>query len=171
MSGTIASKGKHMVWETYPCGVRTRHRQRHRRGPAAVEVEQLWDDPTRWASWIDGFGHVVRLDDDWPQEGARRIWDSPPGGRGRVMETATALPRAARSATLAVEDERVRGVQRVRFESDGDATRGSRSTFDLEPEGARSPPARRWWLRRQFREALRRSLRRFSYELAADRER
>ena len=25
----------------------------------AVEAEQLWYDRTRWASWIDGFGHVL----------------------------------------------------------------------------------------------------------------
>jgi len=134
----------------------------------AIEVEQLWDDPTRWASWIDDFGHVFRLDDHWPQEGARRIWDSPPAGRGRVMETATAY-RAGEERTGAIEDARVRGVQRVRFESDGVMTRVT-VALDLKPK-ERLAPARRWWLRRQFREALWRSLRRFSYELAADRER
>jgi hypothetical protein len=140
-------------------------------GPA-VEAEQLWYDDSRWASWIDGFGHVVRLDDHWPQESARRVWDARGGlgrdSRGRVSETVTAY-RAGEGQTLALEDARVRGVQRVRFESDGSVTRIA-VELDLEPK-ERLAPARRWWLRRQFGDALKLSLRRFSYELAAERER
>ena len=41
----------------------------------AVEAEALWYDPHRWAAWIDGFGHVVELDGDWPRRGARLVWD------------------------------------------------------------------------------------------------
>ena len=111
-------KGKAHGSETYPCGVRTITASviveaPRRRGRAAL------DDPTRWASWIDGFGHVFRLDDHWPQQGARRIWDSRPAGRGRVMETATAFRGAARSGRSPSRTPRVRGFQRVRFESDG----------------------------------------------------
>ena len=50
----------------------------------ASEAEELWYDPVRWASWIDGFGHVVELSDGWPAEG-RLQWNSTPGGRGRVL--------------------------------------------------------------------------------------
>lgn len=25
----------------------------------AAEAEELWYDPVRWPSWIDGFGHLV----------------------------------------------------------------------------------------------------------------
>ena len=32
----------------------------------AAEAEALWYDPHRWQAWIDGFGHVVSLDDGWP---------------------------------------------------------------------------------------------------------
>ena len=70
---------------------------------------------------------------------------------------------------LEFEDAKVRGVQRVRFESDGSRTRVT-ITLDLETKG-RLPPARRWWLRRQFRGELERTLERFSYELAAERDR
>jgi hypothetical protein len=136
-------------------------------GPA-VEVEQLWYDRSRWASWIDGFGHVHRLDDHWPQESARRVWDSRPGGRGRVSETVTAY-RAGEGQTLTLEDGRLHGVQRVRFLSDGSVTQIT-VELELEPK-ERLAPARRWWLRRQFADSLRLSLRRFSYEFAAERDR
>jgi hypothetical protein len=135
---------------------------------AAVEIEQLWHDRSRWAAWIDGFAHLSKLDDDWPQEGARRVWVTPPGGRGLISETATAYAAGA-GHTLAFEDERVRGVQTLRLESDNVRTRIT-VTVDLATK-APLAPARRWWLRRQFAHALQRSLRRFSYELAADRDR
>ncbi len=79
----------------------------------ASEAEALWYDPVRWAAWIDGFGHVVELPDGWPAEG-RLVWDSTPGGRGRVAETVTAY-EARGGQTLAVEDSRLRGTQRVAF--------------------------------------------------------
>jgi Polyketide cyclase / dehydrase and lipid transport len=79
----------------------------------ASEAEALWYDPIRWASWIDGFGHVVELSEGWPAEGTLQ-WNSTPQGRGRVLETVTAYePRGGQ--TLAVEDGRLRGTQRVEF--------------------------------------------------------
>ena len=29
----------------------------------AADAEALWYDPHRWQAWVDGFGHVVSLDD------------------------------------------------------------------------------------------------------------
>ena len=71
-------KGKAHSLETYSCGVRTITASVVVEGPA-VEVEQLWHDRSRWASWIDGFAHLSKLDDDWPHAGARRVWVTPPG--------------------------------------------------------------------------------------------
>jgi hypothetical protein len=136
-------------------------------GPT-VEVEQLWHDPSRWASWIDGFAHLSKLDDHWPLEGARRVWVTPASGRGLISETATAHEAGA-GHTLEFEDARVRGAQRVRLQSDGSRTRITVS-IDLATK-AYLAPARKWWLRRQFADSLRLSLRRFSYEFAAERER
>jgi len=136
-------------------------------GPG-IEAEQLWHDRSRWASWIAGFGALQKLGDDWPQEGARRVWVTRPQGRGLVSETVTAYT-AGEGQTLEVEDETVRGTQRVRFESDGVRTRITVS-LDLDTKG-RVPPARRWWLRRRFRGELERSLQRFAYEFAAERDR
>src|SRR3954447_20243387 len=81
----------------------------------AAEAETLWYDPRRWPAWIDGFGHVVKLDDHWPEPDARLVWDSKPGGRGRVVERVTSHIQR-QGQTLAVEDERLRGTQQVRFE-------------------------------------------------------
>jgi hypothetical protein len=136
-------------------------------GPG-IEVEQLWHDRTRWASWLDGFASLLKLEGAWPQEGSRRVWVTPVGGRGIVMERATAFA-AGDGQTLVFEDEKVLGEQQVRFETDGRRTRIT-VTFSLETK-ERTPPVRRWWLRRKLRQAWERSLARFSYELAAERER
>ena len=156
-----------------PRNVPLRRENRHRRASSsrapAVEVEQLWYDRSRWASWIDGFAHLSKLDDDWPQAGARRVWVTPPGGRGLISETVTAYTAGA-GQTLAFEDERVRGVQRVRLESDGARTRITVS-IELEHQGAARAGARDGGCGASSAESLRRSLRRFSYELAADRDR
>jgi hypothetical protein len=74
-----------------------------------VDAEALWYDPHRWAAWIDGFGHVAKLEGDWPQAGARLLWDSRPQGRGRVSERVTEY-EARTGQTLAVEDARLEGA-------------------------------------------------------------
>jgi Polyketide cyclase / dehydrase and lipid transport len=138
----------------------------------AVEAEQLWYDRHRWPSWIDGFGKVVSLDDEWPQTGARLMWDAPAGGggpylRGRVVERVTRYePRLGH--TLDWEDGLFMGVRRVTFEPGMEETK---ITLEVEPTPKlRVPPARLWWFRRKLKESLQRTLQRFSYELAAERQ-
>ena len=133
----------------------------------AVEVEQLWYDAARWPSWIDGFGKLVSLDDEWPQSGAKLVWDAPPGSRGRVVERVTQYePRLGH--TLNYEDAVFRGVRRVTFEP---GLENTRITLEVEPAPKlRVPPARMWWFRRRLKESLQRTLTRFSYELAAERQ-
>ena len=89
----------------------------------AVEAEQLWYDRHRWQSWIDGFGKVVSLDDEWPLTGARLMWDAPPAAsRGRVVERVTRYePRLGQ--TLDWEDALFMGVRRVTFEPGMEETR------------------------------------------------
>jgi hypothetical protein len=88
----------------------------------AVQAERVWYDPSRWASWIEGFGHVVSLDDSWPRKGARRLWDSLPQGRGRVSERVVAYEMRT-GQTLAVEDGRMEATQRVSFEPQPDSVK------------------------------------------------
>ena len=50
-----------MVAATYPCGVKTVSVVRVVEGPG-IEVEQLWYDRSRWASWLDGFASLQKLE-------------------------------------------------------------------------------------------------------------
>ena len=133
----------------------------------AVEAEQLWYDKARWASWIDGFGHVVSLSEDWPLSGSALQWDSPPGGSGRNRERVTRYePRLGQ--TLEIENEKFTGTRRVIFEPGLEETRVTLE-LALEPKYP-LPPLERLLLRRRLAESARRTVTRFSVELAAERQ-
>jgi hypothetical protein len=132
---------------------------------SVVEAEELWYDAHRWAAWIDGFGHISKLEGDWPGVGARLLWDSRPQGRGRVAERVTAYePRAGQ--TLAVEDSRLHGTQTVAFEPDGDGVRVS-LTLEYRLKSA-NPIVDLLFIRRALRDSLQRTLTRFSHERRAE---
>ena len=131
-------------------------------------VEELWYDRHRWPSWVDGFGHVVKLEGEWPQVGARLLWQSPPKGRGLVQERVQAF-EARTGQTLEVEDERLRGVQTVAFEADGDDVRVTVALeYELKQGGPLSPLVDRLFIRRSLGDSLRRTLTRFTYERRAE---
>jgi hypothetical protein len=130
-----------------------------------VEAEELWYDPHRWAAWIDGFGHVAKLDGEWPQVGSRLLWDSRPKGRGRVAERVVAYePRAGQR--LEVEDERLTGAQSVEFEAEGDEVRVSLTLEYTLKE--RNPVIDFLFIRRALRDSMRRTLTRFAHERRAE---
>ena len=136
----------------------------------ASEAEALWYDTTRWPTFIDGLHHVARLEGDWPHEGARVLWDSNPGGRGRVQERVTAY--AARDGqTLEVEDEKISGTQRVTFTP---RQTGVTVTLELRYEVKDAKPGMPLidvlFIRRPQRDSLMRTLRRFRAEVTAERE-
>ena len=135
----------------------------------ASEAEALWYDPVRWPAWVDGFGHLLELSDGWPASG-QAVWNSVPGGRERVIETVTVYePRAGQ--TLAVEDSRLRGTQRVDFTPGPEHTK---VTLSLEYEIKERTPVT--WLvdflfvRREVVASLRRTLARFARERGGDME-
>jgi hypothetical protein len=130
-----------------------------------VEAEELWYDPHRWAAWIDGFGHVAKLEGEWPDVGARLLWDSRPQGRGRVAERVTAYePRSGQ--TLEVEDARLYGTQTVAFEPEDDQVRVS-LTLDYSLK-KRNPIVDLLFIRRALRDSLQRTLTRFGHERRAE---
>ena len=133
----------------------------------ASEAEALGYDPVRWAAWIDGFGHVARLSDGWPAEGVL-VWDSTPEGRGRVLETVTAYePRAGQM--LAVEDERLRGTQRVTFTPRAETVEVALELdYELKQRNPLTPLIDRAFVRRAIAASLRRTLTRFARERRAD---
>jgi hypothetical protein len=134
------------------------------------DAEALWYDPVRWASWVDGFGHVVRLDPEWPAAGARLVWDSPPGGRGRVVERVVRY-EARMGQEVEVEDERLRGTKRVAFTPAADALTITLSLdYELKERHLFSWAVDLVSLRPALTASLRRTLERFGHERAADLE-
>jgi hypothetical protein len=133
-----------------------------------VEAEELWYDPHRWAAWIDGFGHVAKLEGDWPREGARLLWDSRPDGRGRVSETVVSYEARA-GQTLAVEDRRLAGTQRIAFEPAGDEVRLSLTLeYRLKERSLITPIIDVVFIRRALQASLQRTLARFGHERRAE---
>jgi len=136
----------------------------------ASEAEALWYDSARWPTFIDGLHHVARMEGDWPHAGARVLWDSNPGGRGRVQERVSAYA-AREGQTLEVEDEKIRGTQRVTFTP---TETGVTVTLELRYEVKDAKPVMPLvdllFIRRPQRDSLMRTLRRFATEVTAERE-
>ena len=136
----------------------------------ASEAEALWYDTARWPTFIDGLHHVARLEGDWPHEGARVLWDSTPGGRGRVQERVIAYA-AREGQTLEVEDEKIRGTQRIAFTpTETGVTVTLELRYELKDAKPGMPLIDLLFIRRPQREALERTLRRFRTEVTAERE-
>ena len=138
-------------------------------GPAS-EVEALWYDHRRWPAFVDGLKHVARVTGDWPHPGAEVVWDSQPGGRGRVLERVLEY-EARRGQALAIEDERIRATQRVGFAPHaGGVAVTLELDYELKDRRLRFAPLDLLFVRRPQREALERTLRRFAAELRAEGE-
>jgi hypothetical protein len=129
----------------------------------ASEAEALWYDPARWPAWIDGFAHVVELDEGWPSEG-RLVWQSRPEGRGRVLERVERYePRTGQ--TLAVEDGRLRGTQRVTFAPGPDHAMVTLALeYELKERHMFTWAVDLLFVHRAVTESLRRTLARFAHE-------
>jgi hypothetical protein len=134
----------------------------------AAEAEALWYDPHRWASWVDGFGHVIKLEGDWPDVGARLLWSSPPGGRGLVQERVVAY-ESRTGQTVEVEDETMTGRQTVAFHPGLEETEITLTLeYELKGRNVLTPLVDLLFIRRSMTDALRRTLRRFANERAAE---
>jgi hypothetical protein len=133
-------------------------------------AERLWYDPDRWPSWVDGFGHVASLQGDWPRAGARLVWDSPPRGRGRVVERVVSHQDGA-GQTVEVEDERLEGRQRVEFEElEGGVCITLTLEYQLRHTRPWTPVVDLLFVRRALGDSLNRTLARFGPELEAELE-
>jgi uncharacterized membrane protein len=139
-------------------------------GPIA-EAEALWYDLRRWASFVEGFATVVRVDGEWPHSGARLTWDSIRAGRGRVVERVVEHePRVGQ--TVQVDDPKLRGTQRVAFAvADAELVEVSLELeYALKSGGAAGRVVDALFVRRALTDSLRRTLIRFARELEAERE-
>ena len=131
-------------------------------------AEALWYDHRRWPTFVDGLAHVDKVEGDWPRAGARLLWVSQPGGRGRVVEEVTDY-EARVGQTVRLEDEHTHATQRVAFEPREDGTTVRLELdYRLKQQRPLMPVVDLLFIRRQQRDALRRTLRRFRTELAAE---
>ena len=138
------------------------------RGAVALEpgrTLELWSDPDRWPAFVEGFGHVLEVDASWPDVGAKAVWDSIPGGRGRVTELV--LEREGGRVVTQVFEEALAGTQTFAV-APGPAGGGSIVELTLEYELGGGGPFRgladALFIRRALRDALRRTVRRFAVE-------
>jgi hypothetical protein len=137
-------------------------------GVATSDAEELWYDTRRWPTFVDGFGHVHKADEGWPRTpGAVVVWDSRPGGRGRVLERVVMF-EARVGQTVEIEDDKIHGRQAVGFRP---GTDGCTVSLDLHYaiKQSRGVPAVIDFLfvRRPMRDSLKRTLTRFEREARA----
>ena len=128
------------------------------------EAAALWRDPRRWSGFVEGFQRIEELGAKWPGEGAKLVWDSGPGGRGRVTEK-VAENSPTRFATKVYED-RLYGTQTATFapNSDGGADVRLSLEYQLTGDNPFNPVTDLLFIRRALRDALGRTLRRFAVE-------
>jgi uncharacterized membrane protein len=131
-----------------------------------AEAMALWTNLERWPTFVEGFGRALEVSADWPAKGASLVWESIPGGRGRVTERV--VEAAAGRFSTRVFEERLYGVQTATFVRSPERP-GSSVELRLDYELARYGPLRALadllFIRRALREALRRTLRRFAVEV------
>ena len=145
------------------------HADQHLPGVGPAQVAALWWDTDRWPSFVDGFSHVHKREDDWPAPGGRLVWDARPASdRGRVVERVAWRDPHGGGETL-IEDARLTGTQVVRFAATGS---GTLVTFELRyaSKAPAAPLADLVYVRRRLRKALARSIERFAREVAMERE-
>jgi hypothetical protein len=126
-------------------------------------ARELWTNTSRWPTFVDGFGHVLELDDAWPQPGSKIVWQSIPAGRGRVTERVVECSDDA--FVTDVYEERLSGRQSVRFDVGEVAME---LDYDLAAGGPLSAVTDWLFIRRALEDALRRTLMRFSAEAAEE---
>lgn len=134
------------------------------------EAETLWYDTSRWPTWIDGLAHVATVEGQWPELGAKVVWDSHPAGRGRVVERVVAHEPLS-GLSLAVEDESIRGLQTVVFTPAEDRVEVELALeYEIKKRSIVTPIVDVLFIRRAMLVSLGATVARFGVELAAARD-
>jgi hypothetical protein len=120
-------------------------------------------DAGRWPTFVEGFARVLERSPGWPAEGERIVWESGPGGRGRVTEKVVEAG-SDRFATMVFEDALL-GRQMLRV---APHTTGAEVELSLEYTLVKYGPLR-WladaiFIRRALRDSLIRTVNRFTVE-------
>jgi hypothetical protein len=132
-----------------------------------VDAERLWYDTSRWPSFVDGFGHVTKLEDGWPARG-RVVWSSHPGGRGLVSEHVSEYVVRSHQ-TVEIEEERMLGTQTISFAPLDDGCRIELELdYGLKSAGPAGALVDLFFVRRALRDSIVRTLVRFARELEVE---
>jgi polyketide cyclase/dehydrase/lipid transport protein len=127
-------------------------------------AESRWYDTTRWASWVDGFDHIIETAGPWPQVGASVTWQSGPAGRGRVSERVVEY-EPLQGQTVAVEDDAIRGRQQVAFTPVDEHVEVRLSLeYEIKQSSFFTPLIDLLFIRRAMAASLRATLARFAAE-------
>jgi len=138
---------------------------------------RLWITVERWPTFIEGFAHPLERDPDWPAPGTKLVWQSVPGGRGRVTERVTswvAPNDGPGRLVFQVFEESMTGSQSVTFEpAEGGTLVAIELRYELQPttfmrQGAIGKVADVLFIRRALADSLARTLRRFATEAAEE---
>lgn len=137
-------------------------------------LADVWDvyfDPQRWASWVDGFARVT-ASDGFPERGGTLSWESSPAGRGRVSERVLEHePRRIHRAEY--KDPGSQGELETSFEmlpAEGEERRTQirqKLTYELHEGGPLSAITDRLFIRSQQQRSLQRSLGELRAEIIA----
>jgi hypothetical protein len=131
------------------------------------EAMELWRSVDRWSTFVEGFARPLQVAEEWPEKGARVVWESNPDGRGRVTETVT--ENAPERFSTQVFEDALMGTQTFRA---APASDGAEVELSLEYELVKYGPLRGLadaiFIRRALRDALRRTL--FRFEIEAEEE-
>jgi hypothetical protein len=138
--------------------------------PGSVhEAEICWYDTERWPRWVDELARVLAVDGAWPRPGASVIWESGPAGRGRVHERVSAYEPLA-GQTVEVEDDSIKGTQRVAFTPVDDGVEvGLSLEYAIKRRSLLTPLVDALFVRRPMAISLGKTLARFGAELAESR--
>jgi Polyketide cyclase / dehydrase and lipid transport len=141
------------------------------RFPGSVhEAETCWYDTARWPEWIDELVRVVAVEGAWPRVGSSVTWESGPAGRGRVREVVTEYEPLA-GQTLAVDDDSIRGTQRVAFAPVEDGVEVVFSlSYSIKRRSPFTPLIGLLFVRRPMAISLERTLTRFGVALEDSRQ-
>jgi len=124
----------------------------------------LWTDLRRWPTFMEGFSRVVRTDGDWPRQGSKIVWESIPGGRGRVTERVSEWGEGR--LVTEVFEEALTGTQTVRFgiAQNGESAVEIQLEYTLSKPGPLAGVTDFFFIRRALTASLGRTLRRFATE-------
>jgi uncharacterized membrane protein len=134
---------------------------------APEQAFELWTDPRRWPTFVDGFARLEQVDGEWPAPGAKLVWQSTPAGKGRVSEKVIASEPPLRFATRVVEPRSL-GTQSIEFMAieEGGTCVELVLDYQLTTGGPLRAVTDLLFIRRAQGDALTRTLRRFAIEAA-----